>query len=96
MPQQFSFRPAKKGAGHTQTNWPQPEMAKRDMGLSQEWRGKKVFFKNDLYSRCARKQSTPALQDPVGKRVVTSPLGRSSLGRSGIFTGGPLGPELSS
>ena len=39
----------------------------------------KVFFKNDLYSRCARKQSTRSLQALAGKCVVTSLLGHSSL-----------------
>ena len=49
------------------------------MGFTQEWRGNKVLFKNDLYSRCARKQSTPSLQTPAGKRVATSLLGHISL-----------------
>ena len=49
------------------------------MGLSQEWRGRKVLSKNDLYLRCARKQRTPPLEAPAGIRVVTSLLGHSCL-----------------
>ena len=48
-------------------------------GLSQEWRGKIIIYKNNPYSRCARKQSTPSLQALAGKGVVTSLLGHCSL-----------------
>ena len=50
-----------------------------NMGLSQEWQGKNVFFVNRSYSRSARKQSAPSLQALAGKCVVTSLLGYSCL-----------------
>ena len=59
---------AKKGAHHT-----------INMGLSHEWRGKKVFLMHGPYSRCDRKQSPPSLQALAEKRVVTSVLANSSL-----------------
>ena len=38
-----------------------------------------MFFMNDPYSRCARKQTTPSLQALAGKRVVRFLLGHSCL-----------------
>ena len=40
---------------------------------------KKVFFMDNMYSRCASQQSTPSVQALAGKRVVTSLLRHSWL-----------------